>query len=202
MKNQQITKPKPNGIIAPSTPSTPMPSISASTEPVETASLDKVRDILFGQQSRDLERRLDRSEERFRADLESAQRDGADRIQTLEDFVRQELQALKERLSAESEARLELAERTARQAETDRAEAERARAAQSERFQQNLAELREAMLEQGKRHAAELKALRETSQQALEREVTTLTYNKLDRSMLARSLADLALQIGNDEDGA
>jgi hypothetical protein len=197
VKSQPMPKAKTNGLNAPSAL-----SVSPSPEPAETANLDKVRDILFGQQSRDLERRLDRSEERFRADLESAQRDSADRIQTLEDFVRQELQALKERLSAESEARLELAERTARQAEADRAESERARAAQSERFQQNLAELREAMLEQGKRHATELKALREASQQALEREVTTLTHNKVDRSTLARSLADLALQIGNDEDGA
>jgi hypothetical protein len=192
-----MPKAKTNGLTAPAAPSASLP-----LEPAETANLDKVRDILFGQQSRDLERRLDRSEERFRADLDSAQRDSADRIQTLEDFVRQELQALKKQVSSESEARLELSERTARQAEADRTEAERKLMAQAERFQQNLAELREAMLEQGKRHAAELKALREAAQQALEREVATLTSNKVDRSTLARSLADLALQIGNDEDGA
>jgi DNA anti-recombination protein RmuC len=189
MRRESASKAKVNGVSAP----TPAPA-----DPPEASNLDKVRDILFGQQSRDIERRLERTEERFRGDLEGAQRDASDRAQALENFVRQELQALKERVSTEAEARLEAAERAARQAEADRADAERKLTAQAERFQQSLAELREAMLEQGKRFSAELKAARDASQNALEREVGTLTRSKVDRSVLARELADLALLIGSD----
>ena len=188
------TKTKANG-----QPETPPTVVTAAADFLpESGNLEKVRDILFGQQSREIERRLTHSEERLRGALEGVEREGVERITALEGFVKQELQALKERLTGESSDRLELAERTARQAESDRADAERKLKAHSEASQASLAELREALLEQGKRFGAELKSLRENTQAALEREVTALKRDKLDRQTLARSLADLALLIGRD----
>ena len=188
------TKTKANG-----QPETPPAVVTAAADFLpESGNLEKVRDILFGQQSREIERRLTHSEERLRGALEGVEREGVERITALEGFVKQELQALKERLTGESSDRLELAERTARQAESDRADAERKLKAHSEASQASLAELREALLEQGKRFGAELKSLRENTQAALEREVTALKRDKLDRQTLARSLADLALLIGRD----
>jgi DNA mismatch repair ATPase MutS len=180
---------KPNGV------SDPIPEALP-----ETGNLDKVRDILFGQQSREMERRLERMDERLRADLHGLQRDGDERQGVLEAFVRQELQALKDRLASESEARLELAERTARAAEAERSELERKLSALQDRHAAAMAEAREALLEQGKRFTAELKALREQLQATLEREVSALKRDKLDRSLLARGLADVALLVGGDGD--
>ena len=177
---------------------TPPAVIAANDALPESGNLEKVRDILFGQQSREIERRLTHTEERLRGDLEGMEREGAERIAALEGFFKQELQALKERLTGESNARLELAERTARQAEMDRTDAERKLSAQVQMSETSLAELREALLEQGKRFAGELKLLREHTQATLEREVTVLKRDKLDRQTLARSLADLALLIGRD----
>ena len=179
-------------------PETPPAVIAAAEVAPESGNLEKVRDILFGQQSREIERRLAHSEERLRGDLEGMERDGSERIAVLEGFFKQELQLLKERLTTESSDRLELAERVMRQAETDRADAERKLKAQIEASQSSLAELREALLEQGKRFGAELKSLRDNTQAALEREVSALRRDKLDRHTLARSLADLALLIGRD----
>lgn len=176
-----------------------LPAVIATADSMpESGNLEKVRDILFGQQSREIERRLSHSEERLRGDLEGMEREGSERVAVLEGFFKQELQALKERLTSESSERLESAERMARQAETDRADAERKLKAQTEASQASLAELREALLEQGKRFGAELKLLRDNTQSALEREVGALRRDKLDRHTLARSLADLALVIGRD----
>ena len=172
--------------------------IAAADSLPESGNLEKVRDILFGQQSREIERRLTHSEERLRGALEGVEREGIERIAALEGFFKHELQALKERLAGESNDRVELAERTVRQAETDRTDAERKLKAQIEASQASLAELREALLEQGKRFGAELKSLRETTQATVEREVSALRRDKLDRQTLARSLADLALLIGRD----
>ncbi len=177
---------------------TPLAVIVASEALPESGNLEKVRDILFGQQSREIERRLTHSEERLRGDLEGMEREGGERIAALEGFFKQELQALKDRLTTEANARLELAERTARQAEMDRTDAERKLSVQAQTSETSLAELREALLEQGKRFAADLKLLREHTQATLEREVTVLKRDKLDRQTLARSLADLALLIGRD----
>lgn len=179
-------------------PETPPAVIAAADALPESGNLEKVRDILFGQQSREIERRLTHSEERLRSDLEGMEREGTERIAALEGFFKQELQALKERLTTESNDRLELAERMVSQLQTDRTDAERKLKAQNEASQASLAELREALLEQGKRFAAELKSSRETAQAALEREVAALRRDKLDRQTLARSLADLALLIGRD----
>ena len=179
-------------------PETP-PAVIAAIDPVpESGNLEKVRDILFGQQSREIERRLAYSEERLRGDLEGMEREGTERIAALEGFFKQELQTLKERLTAESTDRLELAERTVSQLQADRADAERKLKAQIEASQASLAELREALLEQGKRFAGELKLLRDNTQAVVEREVSALRRDKLDRHTLARSLADLALLIGRD----
>jgi hypothetical protein len=184
-------KPKANG-----QPEVP-PAAAADGLP-ESGNLEKVRDILFGQQSREIERRLTHSEERLRGALEGVEREGAERISALEGFFKQELQALKERLTSESSDRLELAERIVSQLQADRTDAERKLKAQTEASQASLAELREALLEQGKRFGTELKGLRENTQAALEREVSALRRDKLDRQTLARSLADLALLIGRD----
>ena len=180
-------------------PETPAAVVVATTDPLpESGNLEKVRDILFGQQSRDIERRLTHSEERLRGDLEGMEREGSERVAALEGFFKQELQSLKERLTAESTDRLEASDRLVNQLQADRADAERKLKAQTEASQANLAELREALLEQGKRFGAELKSLRDNTQAALEREVSALRRDKLDRHTLARSLADLALLIGRD----
>lgn len=173
-------------------------AVEAADSFSESGNLEKVRDILFEQQSREIEQRLTHSEERLRGALEGVEREGVKRIAALKGFFKQELQALKERLAGESGDRVELAGRTLSQLQTDCTDAERKLKAQIEASQASLAELREALLEQRKRFGAELKSLRETTQAAVEREISALRRDKLDRQTLARSLADLVLLIGRD----
>ncbi|HVL16976.1 MAG TPA: hypothetical protein VM387_03225, partial [Gemmatimonadales bacterium] len=68
---------------------------------VQPESLDKVRDILFGGQMRAVESRLQGIEERLRQENEVLRADFARQVESLDTFIRSEVQILNERLAAE-----------------------------------------------------------------------------------------------------
>src|SRR5262245_13792193 len=74
------------------------------------ANLDKVRDILFGAQMRDYDRRFTRLEERMLKEVSDARDDTRRRFDQLENFIRQEIAALGERLRAENQQRSQATE--------------------------------------------------------------------------------------------
>src|SRR5271166_1295950 len=67
--------------------------------------LDKVRDILFGSQMRDNERRFARLEERVLKESTEVREEGRKRLESLEAFVRKEVQSLVERVKNEQTQR-------------------------------------------------------------------------------------------------
>jgi hypothetical protein len=69
-------------------------------EAAGAGNLDKIRDILFGAQMRDYERRFFRLEERVTKEAHEAREDIRRRFDTLESFIKQELTALGDRLRA------------------------------------------------------------------------------------------------------
>src|SRR5262249_50968813 len=69
------------------------------------ASLDKVRDILFGAQARDTDRRFTRLEDVIARETAELKDDVRRRLGALEEYVKQEFESLAERLKKELEAR-------------------------------------------------------------------------------------------------
>src|SRR5688572_17665532 len=69
--------------------------------------LDKVRELLFGDQMRDSERRLNRLEERLLKGHAELQADMRRRLESLEGFVQKEVESLTERLKSEQTTREE-----------------------------------------------------------------------------------------------
>jgi hypothetical protein len=76
----------------------PTPSPVSDSQP---ESLDKVRDILFGGQMRAVESQLRGVEERLRQENEAIRADLARQVESLDTFIRSEVQILNERLAAE-----------------------------------------------------------------------------------------------------
>src|SRR5271167_4661264 len=77
----------------------------ANGEVREGANVDKIRDILFGSQMRDYEKRFVRLEERLAKASEALRDDLKKRCDSLESFVQQEVEALGQRLKAEKTER-------------------------------------------------------------------------------------------------
>ena len=74
---------------------------------VQPESLDKVRDILFGSQMRAVDTRLQGLEERLREEHEALRTDFARQMESLDNFIRSEVNTLTERLATESRKRSE-----------------------------------------------------------------------------------------------
>src|SRR5579862_7083222 len=67
--------------------------------------LDKVRDILFGSQMRDADRRFGKIEERFSKETGDLRDDTRKRLESLEAFARKEIQSVLERIKNEQAQR-------------------------------------------------------------------------------------------------
>src|SRR5271156_6994708 len=88
----------------------PAKSHSNSNPEVEThegANVDKIRDILFGSQMRDYDKRFSRLEERLAKAAEALRDDLKKRFDSLESFVQQEVESLHQRLKTEKSERVE-----------------------------------------------------------------------------------------------
>src|SRR5712692_10300209 len=73
----------------------------------EVANVDKIRDILFGSQMRDYEKRFARMEDRLAKDAAALREDLKKRFDALESFAKQEIESVGQRLKGEKSERLE-----------------------------------------------------------------------------------------------
>jgi DNA-directed RNA polymerase subunit F len=78
---------------------------SEAPHPVETSSMDQVRDILFGAQLKDLETRFQRQEERFTREISDARDALKKRLDSLENFMKSENVSLLNRIKEEGAER-------------------------------------------------------------------------------------------------
>lgn len=140
------------------------------------ASLDKVRDILFGVQMRDYERKIGRLEERLLKETES----------------------LAERIKAEHDERSDGAKDLARELkETGRA-FDKKTAHLDDQLAKSQRELRQQMLDQYQRLAEEIRQKTEEVLMRLAQESQELRTEKTDRAALASLLTEMAMRLNNE----
>ena len=71
----------------------------------EDGNIDKIRDILFGVQVRDFERKFSKLEERFGKEIEGLPEDTRQKLDNFEEFVSKELNTLTEKIDEEQDLR-------------------------------------------------------------------------------------------------
>ena len=171
------------------------PAVSATADP-QPESLDKVRDILFGGQMRAVEGRLQGLEERLRAEHESLRADFAKQVESLDGFIRSEVQMLGDRLAAERTKRGdELKSLAAEIKETIRS-LEKRHVKLEESANLADAALRDQLLLQSTSAATELARMGERLGAELTRSHQALDTAKTDRTALATLLTDMAARLG------
>ena len=160
--------------------------------------LDKVRDILFGEKIRDNDRRFARLEERLTQDTVELKEDVRKRLSVLEQFVKNEVEALADRIKTEHESRTD--------AETDLARDLRdAGKASEKRFSQIedqigrvQRELRQQILDMHQKINDDIQRQVEEVLARLTRASNELRADKLDRAMLATLLTEVAMRLNNE----
>jgi hypothetical protein len=160
--------------------------------------LEKVRDILFGAQLRDTDKRFSRLEERLAQDLAELREDTRKRFDALESFVRSELESLSQRLKTEQSERVSSA-RELTNAIKETTDSIGARiSALDEETSERQRELRQQILEQSKSLSEDLRQRSEQLTTTLNREVRDLQTEKTDRAALAALFTEMAMRLNNE----
>jgi DNA anti-recombination protein RmuC len=169
-----------------------------SLEPPSHNNIEKIRTILFGNQVREIEARFARIEEQLSKDLAELRSDFRRRSDALEAYVRQELDAVSERMSGEyGERSTQLSELQSSLEDLGKGLDKRAHQLDEQMTKANR-ELRQQVLTQSKQLRDELEASVAEISALVERELKQIRTDKTDRSALASMLTDLAARLSAD----
>ena len=160
--------------------------------------LEKIRDILFGAQVHDFEKRFARLEERLLKETADARADTKKRFESLENFIRKEVESLADRLKAEQGDRAESVKEIGRELRETAKALEKRLVAQDENATKGQRELRQQILDQSKSLTEEIRNRNRETTTTLSRELTELRAEKTDRAALAGFLTDVAVRLTND----
>jgi DNA repair exonuclease SbcCD ATPase subunit len=162
--------------------------------------VDKIRDILFGQQLRDFERKFAQIEDRLNSDLESLRGESQRQNESLQTYIDSEAEILSGKLKTESETRQQQLDdlqdelkKLSRQIETRLSDL-------SGQIEQQARDFNQKLLKHSQEAGAAMKQQQEQLRQRMDEQHRSLSDGKVDRSALAEMLTSLALQLTADED--
>jgi len=168
--------------------------ISSSTP---SGNIDKIRDILFGNQMRDYDRRFSRLEERIQREQSEMKDEIRKRLDSLETYIRNEVDALSDRLKIEQAERGDSVKEIAREFKEITSSLEKKTTQMDDQLSRNHRDLRQNALDQTKQLLEEIHSRHNALSQSLERAVQELTVDKMERSGLADIFTEMALRLNN-----
>ncbi len=180
----------------------PAGQTSTATELVggDAGNIGKVRELLFGAQTRDFDSRLNRLEERFARDTSALRSELNSRLDSLEEYVKSEFKAAaegrkEERRQREQEDKL-LGSELKRKSESLRKSIELTRDKQKE----SEAGLRDSLLQESKKLSADLQNKHLELSKRLEEEARSLSNAMTHRDTLGDLLTEVGLRLKDELD--
>jgi DNA anti-recombination protein RmuC len=161
------------------------------------ASIDKVRDILFGVQMRDYDKRFTRLEERLIKETTDLKDDVKKRLGSLEQFMKQEFESLGERLSAEHAGREDAVKELGQQQRDASTAFEKKTAAIDDQLAKVQRDLRQQILDLQKELTDEILQRHQDMVATLTRDSSELRDEKADRAALASLFTEMAMRLSN-----
>jgi hypothetical protein len=160
--------------------------------------IDKVRDILFGGQMRDYERRFQRLEERLVQEVGELKDDLRKRLAALEQFMKQEVASLADRITTEHDERTNATKDLSREARESAMAFEKKTGQLDDQIGRVQRELRQQILELQQRMSDDLREKVDEVLARLMREANELRSDKTDRATLAALLTEMAMRLNNE----
>ncbi len=160
-------------------------------------SLDKVRDILFGNQLRDVEKKFARLEERLFKECMNSREENKKRLDNLESYIKQELESLSKRMKQEQGSHDETLQNLAEESKKTTTALENKLNQFDEHVNTSQREMREQILNQSKNLHDDILQKYEEILVILRREAEELRSAKTDRSTLANLLSELAIRLNS-----
>ncbi len=163
-----------------------------------SGNLDKVRELLFGNQVREFEKRFTRLEERLIKECANLRDETRRRLDSLEMYIQKEVETSTERIKTEQSERDEAVGGLAQELQSTAKSLEKKLSQLDEQTSQSQRVLRQQILEQSKSLNDEIRQKYEEILAVLEREAQELRTNKTNRSTLAALFAELAVRLNSE----
>jgi exonuclease VII large subunit len=186
---------------APAVTATPtaVKSVTAANTPLTDAnSMEKIRDILFGNQLKEFEKRFTRLEERVGRETEEIRGDLKKRFDTLEAYIRSEIESFADRLKKEQESRGTANEALQEEIKTKITAADSRIEALDTQLGNTIRDLRQQLLDQSKALSEEIQGKAEQAALNLDQAMGTLQGEKVDRATLSSFLVELAVRLSDE----
>lgn len=169
------------------------PAAPPAPEPIE--SLDKVRDILFGAQSRDFENRFAFLEEKLLQETLRAKEETQKRFDSVESQLKQQVQQLTEKIKAENSERATLVKSLTGEIKQLSLALDKKIDLLGATSGKEMVELREELSEQSSSLSEDIKRHCDDINAKFNVEVSELENDKLNRSDIAALFNDMAQKI-------
>lgn len=160
--------------------------------------MDKIRDILFGPQIRDYDKRFSRLEERLAKEAADVREELKRRFASLEGLLKNELGVLADAIKAEKVERGEADKELGRELRDSVKHGERKNAQAEEQAAKTGRELRQLVADEAKRLADEIELKHKEIKGALDKEARDLRTGLTDRLALADLFTEVAMRLKNE----
>ncbi len=168
-------------------------------DPSASGNLDKIRDILFGAQAREHDRRFAQLEQHLLREASDLRHDLKRRFESLELYIQKEVESLTNRLSKEQDVRGESVTRLTQDLTQLGATLEEKARRLEQQASQAQSHLLQQLTEQTGELAADVQARHAEATSAIERAVRDLRAEKTDRTALAAILLEASQRLANEE---
>ncbi len=168
-------------------------------DPSASGNLDKIRDILFGAQAREHERRFAQLEQHLIREASDLRNDLKRRFETLELYIKNEVDALTSRLTNEQEVRGESVTNLTKELTQLAATLEHKASQLEKQAAQVQAHSMQQLTERASELAADIRARHAEATSALDRAVHDLRAEKTDRATLAAVLMEASKRLADEK---
>lgn len=182
-------------------PSHPAAGSGIGNETADAGSMDKIRDILFGNQARDYEKRFARMEIQVAQDAAELKSEMIKRIDALEMYVKQEIKDINDRIKKESNHRDDADKSIQLELKTSVEKINKKLLAEEENLAKKSTELREQILEQSKALSDDIRTKSELAAENLKTAAEELDDAKVNRSDLSGFFLEIAMRLSGDDPG-
>ena len=159
--------------------------------------VEKIRDILFGTQMREYDKRFTRLEDRMQKEVGSLKEEFLKSFESLEKYVKKEFEMLNERLEKEQDDRGSAVKKLTEDLKDYSSNLEKKILQTEDKLNKRSRELHEQILTQSKSLSDEIRQKHETVSEALDKEVNELRTDKVERADLSELMMEMAMRLSN-----
>jgi hypothetical protein len=164
----------------------------------DTGSVDKIRDLIFGTQMQDYEKRFDRLEKNLLKKISDIRTETKKGFDSLEKYTKNEISTLYDTIRTEKNERIESYQKISNDLNNLSKSIQEKLEILSDQTTKSDQSLRQQILDQSKSLSNEVNEIKEDISKALDRAVQELRDEKTDRKALANLLAEMAIRLNHE----